>query len=252
MPSLPPVAVTATTEIIRGLERTRANVSYTAAARAAGLLPLVLPVLSPADADAALEGVAGLILTGGEDVDPARYGVAPHPALGEVHPGRDAFELALVRAARMRRLPTLAICRGVQVANVALGGTLVQDLPSECPTAQPHYGSWGREERVHELLLTPGSRLAGALGVTRATTNSLHHQAVRRLADGLVVVAHAPDGVIEGVEWTTDEWWMLGVQWHPEELVGTTEPWDRALFAAFAAAVRAGTVSSPAASAPRS
>ena len=128
----------------------------------------------------------------------------------------------------------------------------MQDLPSECPTAQPHDGSWGREERVHELLLTPGSRLAGALGVTRATTNSLHHQAVRRLADGLVVVAHAPDGVIEGVEWTTNEWWMLGVQWHPEELVGTTEPWDRALFAAFAAAVRAGTVSSPAASAPRS
>lgn len=252
MPSLPLIAVTATTEIIRGLERTRANVSYTEAARSAGLLPLILPVLAPADADAALAGMAGLMLTGGEDVDPAHYGGAPHAALGEVHARRDAFEIALVRAARARRLPTLAICRGIQVANVALGGALMQDLPSECPAALPHDGAWDRRERVHELELAAGSRLADAVGVTRATTNSLHHQAVARLAEGLTAVAHAPDGVIEGVEWTGDDWWMLGVQWHPEELVGTAEPWDRALFDAFAAAVRARPVSSSAASVPRS
>jgi putative glutamine amidotransferase len=252
MTSAPPVAVTATTEIIRDVPRTRANVSYTEAARAAGLRPFILPVLGPEDAEAMLDGMAGLILTGGEDVDPAHYGSAPHPALGDVHAGRDAFELALVRAARARRLPTLAICRGVQVANVALGGTLLQDLPSERPTGIAHDGSWARSARVHELRVAVGSRLAEAIGVTNATTNSMHHQAIARLADGLRAVAHAPDGVVEGVEWTGDDWWMAGVQWHPEELVATTEDWDRALFAAFAAAVRDHLVSSAAASAPRS
>lgn len=252
MTSLPPVAITATTEIIRDVPRTRANVSYVDAARAAGLRPYILPVLTPGDADAMLDGMAGLILTGGEDVDPVHYGAPPHPALGEVHGPRDAFEIALVRAARARRLPTLAICRGVQVANVAMGGTLVQDLPSERPSALPHDGSWGRSDRVHALRVAGGSRLAGAIGATDATINSLHHQAVARIAEGLVAVAHAPDGVVEGVEWAGDDWWMAGVQWHPEELTGTREEWDRALFAAFAAAVRARCVSSPAASAPRS
>ena len=250
--SMPPVAVTATTEIIRDLLRTRANVSYTAAARAVGLRPFILPVLDPDDANAMLDGMAGVILTGGEDVDPAHYATAPHSALGAVHAGRDAFELALVRAARDRRLPTLAICRGVQVANVALGGTLVQDLPSEWPTALAHDGGWGRSDRVHDLRVAAGSRLAAALGTTHAVTNSLHHQAIARVADGLVAVAHAPDGVVEGVEWAGDDWWMAGVQWHPEELTATTEEWDRALFAAFAAAVRARAVSSPDAIALRS
>lgn len=251
MTSFPPVALTATTEIIRDVQRTRANVAYSEAARAAGLRPYILPVLSPDDADALLDGMAGLILTGGEDVDPAHYGSAPHPALGDVHAGRDAFEIALVRAARARRLPTLAICRGIQVANVALGGTLVQDLPSEWPTALAHDGDWARGDRVHELRVAPGSRLARAIGATDATTNSMHHQAIARVAQGLVAVAHAPDGVVEGVEWAGDDWWMAGVQWHPEELTGTVEKWDRALFAAFADAVR-GAVSSLGASALRS
>jgi putative glutamine amidotransferase len=249
---VPAVAVTATTEIIREVPRTRANVSYTDAARTAGLRPYILPVLGPEDADAMLEGMAGLILTGGEDVDPAHYGSARHPALGEVHARRDAFELALVRSARARRLPTLAICRGVQVANVALGGTLVQDLPSERPSAVAHDGSWGRSDRVHPLSVAAGSRLATALGATDATINSLHHQAIGRIADGLVAVGRAPDGVIEGVEWTGDDWWMAGVQWHPEELTATDEGWDRALFAAFADAVHASLVSSRDASALRS
>jgi putative glutamine amidotransferase len=196
--------------------------------------------------------MAGLVLTGGEDVDPAHYGAPAHPALGEVHEGRDAFEIALVQAARARRLPTLAICRGVQVVNVALGGTLVQDLASEQPAALPHDGRWGRSDRVHGLRVAGGSRLAGAIGATEATINSLHHQALGRVADGLVAVAHAPDGVVEGVEWAGGDWWMTGVQWHPEELVGTSEEWDRALFAAFAAAARAGWLSSRAASVPRS
>jgi putative glutamine amidotransferase len=251
MTLLPSVAVTATTEPIRGVLRVRANASYTNAIRQAGMRPYILPPLDPRDADAMLEGTCGLVLTGGEDVDPSHYGIAPHPKLGDVHAERDAFELALVAAARARRLPTLAICRGIQVANVALGGTLVQDLPSEWPNVLPHDGDWPRDRRVHDVRVVAGSRLARALGADALQVNSFHHQAVARLGEGVTSVAHAPDGVIEGVEWQGDDWWMVGVQWHPEETTATTEPWDRALFAAFGAAARA-ELSSAASSVPRS
>jgi putative glutamine amidotransferase len=240
MHPLAPVAVTATTEIIRGALRLRVNVAYTQALRGAGLLPLVLPVLDPEDADAALDGVAGLVLTGGEDVDPARYGSTPHPALGDIHAGRDAFEIALVHAARARSLPTLAICRGVQILNVALGGTLVQDIGTEWSNPIVHDGEWARTARVHEVEVTPGSRLARALGTERPVVNSMHHQSVGIVAPSLATVAKAPDGIVEGVEWPTDDWWMVGVQWHPEELWNSTEPWDRNLFAAFTEVVRRG------------
>ena len=240
MHPLVPVVVTATTEIIRGALRLRVNVAYTQALRAAGLLPLVLPVLDPEDADAALDGVSGLVLTGGEDVDPSRYGAHPHPALGDVHAGRDAFEMALVRAAHARALPTLAICRGVQILNVALGGTLVQDIGTEWTNPIVHDGEWARTDRVHEVEVTPGSRLARALGSERPVVNSMHHQAVGTVAPSLAMVARAPDGIVEGVEWPTDDWWMVGVQWHPEELWASIEPWDRNLFTAFTEVVRRG------------
>jgi putative glutamine amidotransferase len=236
--SLPAVAITATTEPIRGVVRVRANASYTDAVRLAGLRPFILPVLHPSDADEMLEGMNGLVLTGGEDVDPVHFGAAPHPRLGDVHQARDAFEIALVLAARRRRLPTLAICRGIQVANVALGGTLIQDIASDRPEAGAHDGDSSRSARVHPIRVTRGSRLAEALGGAEAlTVNSFHHQSVDRIAEGLTVVAHAPDGIVEGAEWTQDDWWLVGAQWHPEELTATTEPWDRALFAAFARAV---------------
>lgn len=250
--SQPPIALTATTEAIRRVLRTRLNTAYTAAARSAGLRPYILPVLADDDADAMLDGMAGLILTGGEDVDPAHFGEPSHHALGEVHAGRDAFELALVRAAQARRLPTLAICRGAQVANVALGGTLVQDLPSEWPSALAHESGRGRAERTHAVHLASGSRLARACGAGNIAVNSMHHQALARVANGLSAVAHAPDAVVEGIESTGDDWWMLGVQWHPEELVDTVEPWDRAIFAAFAEAARAYALSADGASALRS
>ena len=247
-----PVAVTATTQMIGEVLRVRVNAAYTVSIRGAGLVPLVLPVLDRSDADAALDGMAGLVLTGGEDVNPARYGVAPHPELGDVHDGRDAFETALVEAARARSLPTLAICRGVQILNVALGGTLVQDIPSEWENAIEHDGDWARTRRVHEVDVVPGSRLARALGTERPIVNSMHHQAVGTVAPSLATVARAPDGIVEGVEWPTDDWWRVGVQWHPEELTATAEPWDRALLAAFADVVgRTARLSSVAASAPR-
>ncbi|MEO6525702.1 MAG: gamma-glutamyl-gamma-aminobutyrate hydrolase family protein [Gemmatimonadaceae bacterium] len=238
MHPLPHVAVTATTQILGGALRVRVNSAYTVSIRGAGLLPLVLPVLDASDADAALDGMAGLVLTGGEDVNPVRYGATPHPELGDVHDGRDAFETALVHAARARALPTLAICRGVQILNVALGGTLIQDIPAECPGAIVHDGDWARSARVHEVNVAAGSRLASAMGTERPVVNSMHHQAVGSVAPVLAAVAHAPDGLVEGVEWPGDDWWMVGVQWHPEELTASAEPWDRALFAAFTAVAR--------------
>ncbi len=234
----PLVAVTATTEIVASRPRVRLNEAYVRALVDAGLVPLVAPPLEDdRAADAVLAAVSGLVLTGGEDVAPSLYGAAPHPALGGVHDGRDRWEAALVRAARARRLPTLAICRGIQVLNVALGGTLVQDLPSERPTATDHDPKAGRDARTHTLRLEPGSRLAQALDADGETVriNSLHHQAVDRLGDGLRATGTSDDGVVEGVETDDAGWWALGVQWHPEELTATPEGWDRALFAAFAA-----------------
>jgi putative glutamine amidotransferase len=200
------------------------------------MIPVVVPPLEDTSAArAVLAPMSGLILSGGEDVNPARYGEAPHPRTSPPHDARDAWEIALLREARGRRIPTLAICRGVQVANVALGGTLVQDLPSQWTDALAHDGE-ARDRRTHEVRVEPSSRLAALLGTTALCTNSLHHQSLATVAPGLRVTAVAPDGVVEGVEWDRDAWWMVGVQWHPEELTGTTERWDRNLFAAFAGA----------------
>jgi len=237
-PGSPVVAVTATTELIRGIPRVRVNAAYTEALEHVGLVPLVVPPLPPSAAHAVLEGVAGLVVTGGEDVDPARYGEPAHPTV-EVHEGRDESEIALIVEAHRRRLPMLAICRGIQVLNVALGGTLVQDIPSQSPTTIDHNPGGDRDSRVHEVRLDADSRLARALGTNCLSTNSSHHQALARVSDDLRVSARSEDGVIEGVESTDPDWWMLGVQWHPEELMQTAEPWDRNLFSAFArAAIR--------------
>lgn len=233
----PLVGVTGTTEIIRGLPRVRVNEAYSRAVELAGMIPVVLPPFGdPGLAAAAVRSLDGFLLTGGEDVDPARYGAVRHEAVDAPHERRDATELALVAAARRQRIPLLAICRGLQIVNVALGGSLVQDLPTERPDTLPHAPGGPRDTRVHDVHVNPGSRLAAAIGATQLRVNSSHHQAIDRLAEALVVTARAPDGVVEGAE-TADDWWMVGVQWHPEELVATAEPWDRALFDAFRDAV---------------
>ncbi len=239
MPRHPLVAVTATTRPDGGVVRVRLSVAYLASLDGAGLTPIVVPPFEPcADARAILDAVSGLVLTGGEDVEPARYGATPHPHLSTVHAGRDATELRLLEGARARRLPTLAICRGIQVLNVALGGTLIQDLPSEHPSAIAHDSDGPRAARSHAVTITPGSRLAATVGRTEIAVNSYHHQAVDTVAEGLVVSARAPDGVIEAVETApSNPWWVLGIQWHPEDLTGLPEPWDRALFASFATQV---------------
>lgn len=219
--------------------RVRVNDAYVHALRAAGMVPLIVPPsLEDDEVRSLVQGVAGIVLSGGEDVDPAAYGAKRHPATQPPHAGRDATERALVLAARDARRPLLGICRGLQMLNVALGGTLVQDLASERPGAIRHTRDDARNQRVHGITAQRGSRLAAALGTTQFDANSMHHQAVDRLADTLRATAHASDGIIEGVESTLDDWWVLGVQWHPEELIGDPKPWDRGIFAAFASHCR--------------
>jgi putative glutamine amidotransferase len=236
----PIVAVTATARLVEGVERVRLNAAYVRALESVGLVPIVVPPLGSAGAVwRILDAVAGLVLSGGEDVDPSRYGATPHPELGPVNCARDETELALLARAREIGLPTLAICRGIQVVNVALGGTLVQDLPSQRQDVAAHEVDDERDARVHSVRVDPASRLASILGVQSLGVNSIHHQAVDRLGAAMRVNARADDGTIEGVESNDPRWWMIGVQWHPEELTTTPEPWDRRLFAAFAAACHA-------------
>jgi putative glutamine amidotransferase len=230
----PIVALSATTKEIGGLMRVRLNEAYVTAIRAAGLTPLILPPLEPSELGAVASAVKGVVLTGGEDIDPAEYGAERSEKTTDVHPMRDKCELALANLAHERRIPTLAICRGMQLVNVALGGTLIQDIASECPSNIEHDLSKERRMRVHDVSIAAGSALAAAVGDTQITVNSSHHQALARVGDGLRVTAKAPDGIVEGAEWVRDDWWMLAVQWHPEELVLDAAGWDRGLFRAFA------------------
>ena len=185
----------------------------------------------------ALTGIDGLMLTGGGDVAPSRYGEAAHPTVEEAEPGRDEFEIALVLAARARKLPILAICRGVQVLNVACGGTLVQDIPSQIAGALTHSLPVPQHQPydlAHEVWVDKDSLLARLMRerlVDEALeVNSRHHQAVKALASGFVISATAPDGVIEAIE-DPKALFCLGVQWHPENFFRTGE--FRALFEGF-------------------
>jgi putative glutamine amidotransferase len=215
--------------------RVRLAMSYVEAIESAGLVPIVIPPLASTEsASAILSAVDGLLLTGGEDVNPSRYDAKPHPKLKTVNDGRDSTEIALVLEAKRRHTPVLAICRGIQVVNVALGGTLIQDIGAECPGSLDHDDGSPRKSRTHDISVVPGSLTARALGTTRCSVNSLHHQAVKDVGPDLLVSATAGDGIIEGLEAKDPDWWMLAVQWHPEEMTDSPEPWDRGLFAAFA------------------
>lgn len=233
----PVVALTAPTKPVEGMMRVRLNQAYVEAVRAAGLVPLIVPPLSESELAGVVGAVHGVVLTGGEDVDPATFGEARHPKTQEPHRERDQCEISLARIARDMRIPTLAICRGMQVMNVALGGTLIQDIPSEQPSSIRHDRSEDRRIRVHDVRVDPDSKLARAIGGSDITVNSSHHQALDRVPAALRITARAPDGIIEGAEWAADDWWMLAVQWHPEELVSDARPWDRKLFEQFAGAV---------------
>jgi len=186
----------------------------------------------------ALAGAGGLMLTGGDDVAPARYGESQHPTVVEVEPERDEFEIALVQEARRRNLPIFAICRGVQVLNVAFGGSLVQDIPTQVAGALQHKLAVPPHQSfalAHEVWFEKDSLLGSLLkdrlsDADSCEVNSRHHQAVKQVAEGFRVTATAPDGVIEAIE-DPGARFCLGVQWHPENFWRTGE--FRALFEGF-------------------
>jgi gamma-glutamyl-gamma-aminobutyrate hydrolase PuuD len=192
---------------------------YVAAVEAAGGIPLLLPSIVEDDTAAVMDVLDGLIVTGGEDVDSARYGEQPHPKAQVASTKRDGFELSAVAEADERGLPTLAICRGIQVLNVARGGTLIQDVPDLVDGNPEHMRLDAWNQHVHEVALEPGTRVSKIFGgVDRLAVNSLHHQAVAKLGTGLKAVGWAPEGFVEAVEDERSDRFMVGLQWHPENL----------------------------------
>ena len=219
-------------------ERAYVNSAYLHAVQQAGGVPIPLaPQFSAASLQQIGAELHGLLLTGGGDVDPALFNEAPHHTLYDVAPSRDTLETSALHLALQRGLPVLAVCRGIQVLNVALGGSLHQDVGADLGTQIPHSQAEPRDQPTHKVKVTPGSRLAETLGTDELEVNSMHHQAINRLGRGLAAVAWAPDQIVEGAELVDPARFVLGVQWHPEELVGHSEP-ARRLFAALVAAAR--------------
>lgn len=215
-----------------GYPRVTQNEDYARSVAAAGGIPVLLP---PSDdltlVEAQLRLLDGLVLAGGVDIDPALYGQEPHQLLGPTSATRDAYELAALRLARQWGLPTLGICRGLQVINVFAGGTLHQDL-SLSGTAQKHVGHGAPEQPLHRVAIEEGSSLHRALGTTDLRVNSFHHQCIDRLGWQLRVAARAEDGTIEAIEWTGHDFPLVAVQWHPE-MMSRTSTHAQALFAWF-------------------
>jgi putative glutamine amidotransferase len=235
----PLIGITTSLTVGKTPERAYVNITYIRAVQEAGGIPLLLPPHLTAQVQAALwERLDGLVLTGGGDIDPARFEQPRHAKTDDVAPARDELELSLTRRALDEEMPVFAICRGLQVLNVALGGTLVQDLASERPGSLQHSQRQPRHEPTHVVkVMGEGTRLGRVLGSLEVNVNSMHHQAIDRLGFGLREVAWAPDGVIEGIEMPGDDHFVLGVQWHPEELVGHDQT-ARNLFTALVEAAR--------------
>ena len=220
--------------------------NYVRALEVSGVPPERIRVIQPekgVDYHAMGAEALGLVLAGGEDVEPARYGEEELPeAQVSVNPERDAMELALLEGAREAETPTWGVCRGIQVMNVFFGGTLFQDLALQLPTQVLHQLSNPHDALIHALRVDdPTVTLGSLLARENPLVNSRHHQAVKDLGAGLVAVAHAPDGVTEALYLDSPSWWVRGVQWHPENLVEMAQ--QRALWIAFAERLGFGTPS---------
>jgi putative glutamine amidotransferase len=208
-----------------------------------GAVPWIIPLL-PGDEEtlgAIYDRLDGVFLTGGVDVDPDSYREQRHPLCGKTDPPRDWTEMQLVRWAIRDGKPVLGVCRGIQVINVAAGGTLYQDVQAQVEGAIKHdyfptNGVYTRDQLVHKVRVDPRSRLGGILGTPETDVNSMHHQAVKDLAPGLVSSAFAPDGIIEGIEGGNGQY-LVAVQWHPEELADKMTSM-RQLFTSFLDAAR--------------
>jgi putative glutamine amidotransferase len=213
------------------------NQRYYAAVADAGAVPILIPLLD-GDPDTLKRVYAlcdGLLIPGGVDIDPEFFGEAPHPQLGRTDSARDRVELQLTRWAVEDRKPLLGLCRGLQVINVALGGTLYQDLGAQCPGGIKHdyfpiFG-YTRDHLAHEVALRDGTRMREALELDRVPVNSMHHQGIKTLAPSLVASAVAPDGLVEAAE-SADDHFLVGVQWHPE-VFEASDPHTRGLFREF-------------------
>lgn len=215
-------------------DRAFAYTTYIDSLRKAGAIPVLIPP-QPENAADIVEELDGILLAGGDDCDPAVYGEECHPSVEPMDPRRQESDIGLARAARQRGIPTLGICLGLQVMNVAGGGSLMQDIHSEMETEIEHVSE--PEDRArHEVIVENGTRLASILGGGRElNVNSSHHQAIKGIGRGFRVTAQAPDGIVEGLE-DPDHPFYLGVQWHPEDMGGEKSASE--LFGAFVEAAR--------------
>jgi putative glutamine amidotransferase len=210
--------------------------NYVDAVRRAGGRPALLLPGDDASAKELLEPCDGLLLVGGGDVEPARYRGEPHPAIYGTEPDRDDLEIRLLTEAGRARVPTLAVCRGFQVMNVAFGGTLIGHLP-DVPGSVEHGAPSGEDHVSHDVKVAPASRLAEATGAEVLSCSSHHHQGVDRLGEGLAATGWSEDGLVEAIE--RERGWMLGVQWHPED-TAADDPEQQALFDALVRRAREG------------
>jgi len=207
--------------------------TYTDSVLRGGGIPVLLLPVEPDLIDSILDRVDGIVLTGGGDIAPERYGAERDDAVRMVNHERDEFELSLVTKTYERKMPMLAICRGNQVVNVAFGGTLIQDLASHSGAHGHDIAGEGAYEPHSQALVEEGSKIASIFGAGLHGINSIHHQAVEQLGVGLNVVASAPDGTIEALEHEDKEWELLSVQWHPEYLGVRDHGDSHDLFTAF-------------------
>jgi putative glutamine amidotransferase len=218
--------------------RAHLNRAYVLAVQQAGGIPILIPpYFARPTLDALWDRLGALVLTGGGDIDPHRFAEPRHEAVDGVSEARDALELELAERAVSQGLPLLAICRGIQVLNVALGGSLHQHLPASYPKSRiAHAQQAPREHPTHDVKVTvEETKLGAVLGAPELRVNSFHHQAIKRLGRGLRDVAWAPDGVIEAVDMPEAPGLVMGVQWHPEDLIGR-DPAARNLFTALVTA----------------
>lgn len=230
----PIIGVTAYRNLSRsGFPQFSASENYIQSVIQAGACPLMIPPgVKEADLDTLVQRLDGLLLSGGGDIHPDFYGSGEHPLVSDVDLDRDRLELSLLEKCMRLEMPLLGICRGFQLINVGLGGTLFEDILDQKDGSLKHDYSpgWPRNHLAHEVILEPGSTLAQLFGATNIQVNSLHHQGIRRLSDRLKALGSAPDGILEALQ-IRDYPFGIAVQWHPEEM--QTDPKMQALFRLF-------------------